>query len=233
MTITQTISPSPVSHTVDLYRDIHKGIRAELFAVTGEAGRVDPHDAAARVTLGRRVRALVEILAAHAENEDTGIQPVLERELPDLGARIHTDHVLLEDRSAELGTMADEVVETAGRSQASAVHQLYLQLARFTGAYLSHQDFEERTVQPALATAIGPEAVMDLHGAIVSSIPPGEMAAALAIMLPAMNIDGRAQLLGGMQANAPRQVFEGIWGLAAAVLAPADQAAVALRLGLA
>src|SRR5262245_53402607 len=72
---TQTTSPTPVSHTVDLYRDVHKGIRAELFAVTGEAGRVDPHDAAARVALGRRVRALVEILAAHAGHEDTAIQP--------------------------------------------------------------------------------------------------------------------------------------------------------------
>ena len=33
--------------TFDIYRDIHKGIRAELFAVTHAAGRVDPHDAGA------------------------------------------------------------------------------------------------------------------------------------------------------------------------------------------
>jgi hypothetical protein len=112
------------------------------------------------------------------------------------------------------------------------VHQLYLQLAGFTSVYLGHQDFEERTVQPALAEAIGPQAVVGIHGAIVSSIPPDEMAAALAVMLPAMNIDGRAELLGGMQANAPRQVFEGIWGLSASVLAPADHTAVAVRLGI-
>ena len=33
--------------TFDFYRDIHKGIRAELFAVTHAAGSVDPHNVAA------------------------------------------------------------------------------------------------------------------------------------------------------------------------------------------
>jgi hypothetical protein len=36
-----------------------------------------------------------------------------------------------------------------------------------------------------------------------------------------------------MQAAAPRQVFEGVWGLAASVLPPADHAAVGARLGIA
>ena len=232
MTVTQTTSPTPASLTVDLYRDIHKGIRAELFAVTAEAGRLDPYDAAARVAVAAHVQAVVGILDAHAGHEDAAIQPVLENEFPALAARIGADHELLEGRTADLRIMADDVVDTPGRSQAAAVHQLYLQLAGFTSVYLGHQDFEERTVQPALAEAIGPQAVMGIHGAIVSSIPPDEMAASLAVMLPAMNIDGRAELLGGMQANAPRQVFEGIWGLSASVLAPADHTAVAVRLGI-
>ena len=59
------------------------------------------------------------------------------------------------------------------------------------------------------------------------------MAQSLAIMLPAMNVDDRAALLGGIQAGAPAPVFEGVWGLAGSVLAPADHAAVAVRLGLA
>jgi hypothetical protein len=232
MTVTQTTSPSQPGVTVDLYRDIHKGIRAELFAVTAEAGRLDPYDAAARVAVAAHVQALVGILEAHAGHEDASIQPVLENEFPDLAARIRADHELLEGRTAELRTMADDVVVTPGHAQATALHQLYLQLAGFTSLYLGHQDVEERTMQPALAQALGPQAVMDIHGAIVSSIPPDEMAAALAVMLPAMNVDGRSELLGGMQANAPRPVFEGIWGLSASVLAPADHTAVAVWLGI-
>ena len=40
-------------------------------------------------------------------------------------------------------------------------------------------------------------------------------------MLPAMNIDDRAELLGGMQAGAPPEVFAGVWGLVGSVL-PSD-----------
>jgi hypothetical protein len=99
--------------------------------------------------------------------------------------------------------------------------------------YLEHQDVEARIVMPALEAAVGPDAVFQIHGAIVESIPPDEMAASLAIMLPAMNVDGRTELLGGIQANAPVEVFQGIWGLAASVVAPMDLSAVGVRLGIA
>ena len=98
--------------------------------------------------------------------------------------------------------------------------------------YLAHQDVEERLVLPALERAIGPEAVEDIHRAIVSSIPPDQMARSLAVMLPAMNIDNRADMLGGMRAGAPAQIFEGVWGLANAVLDSADVDALSRRLGI-
>jgi hypothetical protein len=74
--------------------------------------------------------------------------------------------------------------------------------------------------------------VAEIHGAIIGSIPPDEMAQSLALMLPAMNVDNRTELLGGMKANAPAEVFEGVWGLAASVLTDADHRAVATRLGI-
>ena len=43
--MTHTNQASPTENTIDttyLYRDVHKGIRAELFAVTSQAGRIDP-----------------------------------------------------------------------------------------------------------------------------------------------------------------------------------------------
>jgi hypothetical protein len=74
--------------------------------------------------------------------------------------------------------------------------------------------------------------VLGLHQAIIASIPPEEMARSLAIMFPAMNVDDRCELLGGMQAGAPPEVFAGIWALAGSVLAEGDVRAVAGRLGL-
>jgi hypothetical protein len=58
------------------------------------------------------------------------------------------------------------------------------------------------------------------------------MASSLAIMLPAMNVDDRAELLGGVRAGAPAEVFAGIWGLTGSVLTPADYEQLAVRLGM-
>ncbi len=83
---------------------------------------------------------------------------------------------------------------------------------------------------PALAAALGPDEVLAIHTGIISSIPPQQMAASLALMMPAMNIDDRAELLGGMQAGAPAEVFAGVWGLVGSLLTPNDVAALATRL---
>ena len=87
-------------------------------------------------------------------------------------------------------------------------------------------------VSPALEQAIGVDAVAGIHLQIVSSIPPDEMARSLAFMLPAMNLDDRAELLGGRRMAAPPEAFAAVTGLARSVLAPNDYAALADRLGL-
>ncbi|MCB1016578.1 MAG: hemerythrin domain-containing protein [Acidimicrobiales bacterium] len=223
----------PAMATVDLYLDIHKGIRADLFSVTGRAGSLDPADAAGRAALAEAVRWSVDLLVSHAEHEDTVVQPVLEVERPDLAEVIATDHHGLEPRMDGLVALADAAADVAGAEARSWLHALYLDLALFTGDYLRHQDTEERVVMPALEAAIGPDAVRALEGAIISSIPPDEMAASLAVMLPAMNLDDRAGLLGGMQAGAPADVFAGVWALVGSVLDPADHERLGERLGLA
>jgi hypothetical protein len=85
---------------------------------------------------------------------------------------------------------------------------------------------------PALQRAVGPDQVLAIHHAIIGAIPPDEMAKALAMMLPALNLDDRSELLGGMQQNAPAEVFAQVFGLARSVLAPTDGNALARRLGV-
>ena len=230
-----TITEQPTRTTfeivaLDLYRDIHKGIRSELFGVTVQAGNLDPGVRTNRVELAGRIRAAVDLLVSHAEHEDHAIQPAIELHLPAFAETIATDHVALEARMDTLVEMAEETVDAADTY--AAVHRMYLEFASFTASYLQHQDFEERVVMPALDHAIGVPAVGAIHGAIIGSIPPDEMAQSLALMLPAMNVDNRTELLNDIKANAPAEVFEGIWGLATSVLTDGDVRAVATRLGL-
>ncbi len=218
--------------TLDLYRDIHKAIRVELFSVTAEAGRVDPGQGIARAALATQVDDVVELLVAHAAHEDGAIQPVLEQQLPELAERVEVDHLTLEARMDDLREMAAEAAALAVAAPAAQVHRLYLALGSFTSDYLEHQDVEERVIMPALEAAVGVDETVAIHQAILGSIPPDEMARSLALMLPAMNIENRLELLGGMRASAPAEAFEGVWALAGSVLDAADHAALARRLGL-
>lgn len=233
MTITDLPLDAPLGTvTLDLYRDIHKAIRVELFSVTTEAGRLDPAQGIARAALAGHVHDVVQLLGSHAEHEDGAIQPALEASLPDLAERVERDHLTLEARLHDLADMATEAAALEVADPGSRIHRLYLALAAFTGQYLAHQDVEERVIMPALEAAIGVEAVVATHQAILAGIPPEEMGRSLALMIPAMNIDNRAEMLGGMRAGAPAEVFEGVWGLTGSVLEPADLSALATRLGV-
>jgi hypothetical protein len=231
-TTTIAASPFPAMAPLDLYRDIHKGIRAALFAVTERAGAVDPADAGGRAALAEDVHRVAWLLDSHAAHEDAHCQPAIEAHAPELAAVIAETHPRLEARVAAFAALADAVAAADGDVARAAVHTLYLDLAAFTGEYLQHQDFEERRVMATLAEVMPFAEVVAVHEAIVSSIPPDEMATSMAIMLPAMNVDDRADLLGGMRAEAPPEVFEGVWGLAGSVLEPREVAALARRLGL-
>jgi hypothetical protein len=168
----------------------------------------------------------VAYLVSHAEHEDANVQPAIEAHLPDLAERIASDHVRLEARMDTLRALA---ADAAGRFD---LHRVYLELASFTSAYLAHQDLEERLVMPALDSAIGLDAVVAIHGAVIASLSPDEMMRSLALMLPAMNVDDRTELLGGMRADAPAPVFEAVWRLAGSVLPVADHSTLATRLGV-
>jgi hypothetical protein len=235
MTITEpTTRPTPRFELValDLYKDIHKGIRAELFAVTGSAGSTDPADRAGRAALAAHVRDVHDVLEMHADHEDEAIQHLVELHLPDVAEVVARDHETFAVRGEALVALASEAADAGEREQRRLVHLLYLELASFTGTYLAHQDLEERVVMPGLEAAIGFEAVLGVHQRIVGSIPPDVMARSLAFMLPAMNVDDRTDLLGGMKAGAPPEVFAGVWSLAGSVLGPVDTAALAARLGI-
>ena len=215
---------------VDLYRDIHKGLRAELFAVTLEAGRIDPICREDRLALAAHVSSVRHVLESHAHHEDSFIEPQLSSHLPELAEKIAADHGTLEPRFAAIDDLATQLTDTPVADVRRLLFHLYHELSGFTSAYLAHQLVEERIVMPALQAAIGVEAVVGIHVGIVTSIPPVEMAQSLSFMLPAMNADDRAELLGGIRAGAPADAFQGVLALARSVLEPADYAATTVRL---
>lgn len=216
----------------DFYRDIHKGIRNWLFRVTSRAGSLDPGDRCAREGLAEDVRGLFELLVSHAAHEDEFCQPLVEVHAPYFAEVVAADHRRIEARMVGIQEWADRAAAAPAAEQRVRTHNVYRELASFTSAYLEHQDFEERKVMPALAAVVGVDELVAIDRAIVASIPPDQIAIGLGAMIPAMNIEDRVELLGGMQAGAPPEVFSGIWALAGSVMPPADLAALGARLGI-
>ena len=223
--------PTHTTVPFDLYRDVHKAIRIALFDVVADAGRLDPTDCSTRIAHAGRVRDLVRFLAFHAAHEDRELDEPIRQVLPDQADAIAAEHIALERQMEQLVQLADLAFESRDDGRA-AVHDLYLDLAAFTSRYLAHQEVEERVVMPALWHALGLEPLLAIHGAILAGISPDDMAWSLSMMLPAMNIDDRTEMFGGMRAEAPPEAFAGVCALAAEVLAPVDYVALVDRLDL-
>jgi hypothetical protein len=221
----------PVSY--DIYRNVHKGIRLEMFAVTTELGSLDPDDVEACRRFAGRFRTLEMLLTKHAMHEDVHLEQAIAEALGDHAAELAAAHVVLESHVARIGAIIDVAVGATGVDRRAGLHMAYLELATFVAAYLQHQDDEERIVMRALDATFPTEVLAQLDAAIVSSIPPEILGQFLEIMLPGMNVLDRCELLAEIRDNAPVEAFAAIWALAGQVLATRDYITVAHRLDLA
>lgn len=217
---------------VDLYRDIHKGIRAELFAITSMSANLDSSVRIDRQAITAHVRSVRDVLTSHAHHEDEFIDPVLVDHEPRLAEQVTVDHEQLERRFDGLVALAEENVDAVTIDHRRLTHLLHLELSSFTSAYLAHQYLEERVIMPTLERAIGPDATLAIHDSIVSSIPPEEMARSLSFMLPAMNNDDRIEMLTGIRHSAPAEAFAAVVDLARSVLRTTDVTALEARMVL-
>jgi len=239
MTTFQTISiPEPtitidadggLSH--DLYREVHKAIRFAMFHSTMNVGSLDVTDLDAVADVAQQCAELIELLELHHHHEDGFVQALVELHAPDLAIVVETQHLTVEDGMATLRVLVAALVDATPADRQVVAHRLYLELTRFTAAYLEHQLCEEQRVMPALCRSVPGADLEALHTELKQSIAPDVMARFMMVMLPAMNIDERVDMLGGMS-MAPPPVWDIFRGAAEAALTPVQYAVVAERIGL-
>lgn len=231
--------PTPTNDLLDLvdpdgydfYREIHKGIRYALFGTTIAAGRLDTTDADEVEALLDAHRNLLHLLHTHHEHEDDFIQPLVEAHAPALALEVVAQHAGVDAGMARLELLADRLATVAAPGRRGAALNLYLDLSRLTSEYLAHQLVEETQVMPTLRAAVPTEELLELDMALRASVPPEEMVLAMTQMLPAMDVEERVDMLGGM-AMAPPEIFAVFREAARIILPSEDFAAVATRIGI-
>jgi hypothetical protein len=232
-TLTNAMNEMPrrtVTGRVDLYRDIHKGLRHALFDVTFRAGRLDPTDDELVVELVSGSHRVIGLLRDHHKYEE---QPafggIVDRHVPTLVGLVNDEHLALAKRLEWLASRADELAAAPAAARPDIAHVYYLELAAFTSAYLAHLDVEERVVMPALAAACDDAELDGVQAVALATVPPATRAVAMAVMLPALTPTERATLVDGIRASAPPEAFAGVRAIAAQVLTTAEYS----RLGIA
>jgi hypothetical protein len=216
----------------DFFREVHKGLRLALFEVVTFAGAASCEDPEARAGVVDRVHAIVSLLHSHHGHEDGFIKPLVDIHASELGAVVDAGHVELDRDLAQLELAADRLAGTEGDDAVASGLDLYRLLALFTAKYLGHMELEEGAVMSALRDAMSIGELFEVDMALRADVEPATMCAFISVMVPAMTLDERTNMLGGMQAGAPAEIFELFRAAAETALSPSDYQAVAARLGL-
>ena len=216
----------------DIYRPIHKALRAAMFDTAQRLGQLDvddPQDLARTLDQAGQVLAL---MSGHLKHENDFLHTAIEARLP--GGAQHTaedHHTHLED-IAGLGCELAALRRAAPAERSLIAQRLYQHFARFVGENLEHMLFEETHNNATLWTLYSDDELGALHGRLVASIEPAEMMRALGWMARALNPGELAGLLADMQSKAPPEVFGAVLAHVRPLLGAGRWPALAQTLGL-
>lgn len=203
-----TCPPSNPRH--DLYRGIHKALRAVMADTLLAAGRFDADDDAEVADVVARARILAGYCRHHLDNENAYIHPAMESRSPGSSSGTAMDHAHHLE-SIDALEQAIVALAMAGKdSRDDAAYELYLVLSTFVGENLAHMDVEERHNNAVLWRTHSDRELQDIEQAIVSGLTPDLLLAFMRWMIPAVTPSERAGMLGGMQAAMPQEAFAGI-----------------------
>ncbi|MGQ9367910.1 hemerythrin domain-containing protein [Azospirillum sp. ST 5-10] len=208
----------------EIYRLIHKGLRAFMADTLLAVGSLDGDDEAAVADALGRVRGLADFCRRHLEHENGFVHPAMEARAPGSTRDTAGDHEHHEADIEALESAVAEVASRRGAERAAAAQALYRRLCVFVGENLVHMEQEEGRNTAVLWRTHSDEELMALERAIVAAQPPEEQMLGLRWMVAAATPAERAELLGGVRAAVPPEVFGGILDTVMRPLAAADRA---------
>jgi hypothetical protein len=217
---------------IELFRMVHKGLRAELYSAVTLAGRTDFRNSAEAARVAAAALRLLELLEEHAAHEDEVVLPQLSALVPEFHAALQTDHARLKALQDDVRQFAARLQAAAGDAEREALGgRLHNRLGRLTADHLVHMQREELEGNRALWAYRTDEELLALRRRIADRVPPARKPAWLALMLAAGSLPERAELLAGLRALLPDPVFRDVTAPARAALGEACWSEVARAAG--
>lgn len=214
------------------YRNIHKALRASMMKTLLTVSQADPSEEADRLAASAAVDDLLRACAAHLEHEMTFIHPLLRERNVDAVVAFDDDHGSQKGVMERLRGLSDAVRKATPGSARQVLYQLYLELSAFIGHNFEHMAEEESILTSAMWKTFSDEEILEIEGRIVASLPPSEAAWSLEWMSKSLNHLELIEVLRGMKAGMPPQVFESMLAMVKGLVKPATLARLDRDLGL-
>jgi len=180
------------------------------------------------------LKTLNEHMHLHAGLEEKFIHPLLSQRVPGGARRLEEDHRIIhqkfDDLVSDFGAVKAKPVDFEKRRE--LVLEFYRAWNRFLSFYFMHINKEEEQIMPLLWKLCTNEELASTFKTILTSQTPPEITENLEMMLPAMNLQERVQLLGGGRAMMSPEAFQGFLKLAQRVLDLDDWATLKQKLGM-
>lgn len=189
----------------DLFVLIHKALRAGLFAVAVQAGRIDWADRVQVEALERRWSRLVVLVQSHAGHEDNHIWPLLESKRPGAVAELGMGHDAVDADIVAVDREFRSALRTPGPATGLT---FYRALTRFIGHAMEHFAREEPAAMELLWASCTDEELAQCRAAFMATIPPQESGWTLELILESSSRDELIQVLGGVRRSMPPEAFD-------------------------
>ena len=192
------------------YRNIHKALRATMMKTLMTVSQADPFEEAERLAAAAATDDLLDACAAHLDHEMTFIHPALRERKVDAVLAFDDDHGSQKGVMSRLRGLSASVRRATPVSSREVLYQLYLELSAFIGHNFEHMAEEESILTNALWQRFSDQEILEIEGRIVASLPPQEAAWSAEWMAKSLNHPELIEVLQGMKAAMPPQVFAAI-----------------------
>ncbi|MBI3382799.1 MAG: hypothetical protein HY019_12405 [Aquabacterium sp.] len=195
------------SQRFNLYQGVHKGLRAFMADTLVRVGSTDYTDAQERQEAADVVRTLLHICGEHLKHENDFLHTAMERRAPGSSASCAQEHVEHVANIDALSGCLRQALAATEVQQASAWQRLYQLLSLFVADNYEHMLLEEREHNAVLWRHFSDEELIEIHDALLASVPADEMAHHFRWILPQLSHPERVEMLSGMRQGMPPEVF--------------------------
>ena len=195
---------------VDMYAGIHKALRALMADTLLAVGRMDAADDLEMAQVTQRVVELLDFCRSHLAHENAFVHTAIEARAAGASAAIAHEHEEHEQHIARLQGSVEALRALPAEARWGSALALYRELALFIAENFQHMHVEETAHNAVLWARYTDAELIDIHHALVASIPPAEMMFTARWLVPFMNPVERAGMLLDMKAGAPAPAFQAV-----------------------